>query len=38
MTWDAQNVLGVPPNALPTVRAEVLTFIDQFVQDWTAVH
>ena len=38
MTWDAQNVLGVPPNALMTVRAEVLTFIDQFVQDWAAVH
>ena len=38
MTWDAQNVLGVPPNALTTVRAEVLTFIDQFVQDWAAVH
>ena len=38
MTWDAQNVIGVPPAALPTVRAEVLTFIDQFVQDWAAVH
>jgi hypothetical protein len=38
MTWDAQNVLGVPTAALPTVRAEVLTFIDQFVQDWAAVH
>jgi hypothetical protein len=37
MTWDAQNVIGVPPTGLPTVRAEVLTFIDQFVQDWAAV-
>ncbi|HVH25288.1 MAG TPA: hypothetical protein VM818_00965 [Vicinamibacterales bacterium] len=38
MTWDAQNVLGVPASALQTVRAEVLTFVDQFVKDWAAVH
>jgi hypothetical protein len=38
MTWDAQNVLGVPASALQAVRAEVLTFVDQFVQDWTSVH
>lgn len=38
MTWDAQNVLGVPTSALQTVRAEVLTFVDQFAEDWAAVH
>jgi hypothetical protein len=38
MTWDAQNVLGVPASALQTVRAEVLMFVDQFVEDWAAVH
>jgi hypothetical protein len=38
MTWDAGNVLGVPASGLQTVRAEVLTFIDQFVADWAAVH
>jgi hypothetical protein len=38
MTWDAQNVLGVSASALQTIRAEVLTFVDQFVQDWAAVH
>jgi hypothetical protein len=38
MTWDKQNVVGIPAAALPSVRDEVLTFIDQFVEDWAAVH
>ena len=38
MTWDVHNVLAVPTSGLQSVRAEVLTFIDQFVEDWTRVH
>ena len=38
MTWDIHNVLAVPASDLQSVRAEVLTFIDQFVADWTRVH
>jgi hypothetical protein len=38
MTWDMQNVVGVPAPGLQSVRAEVLTFVDQFVEDWAAVH
>jgi len=38
MTWDVQNVLGVRESAAQSVRAEVLTFVDQFVEDWASVH
>ena len=38
MTWDAHNVLVVQASDLDSVRAEVLTFIDLFVDDWTRVH
>jgi hypothetical protein len=38
MTWDIHNVLAVPAAGLQSVRAEVLTFVDQFVEDWTRVH
>jgi len=38
MTWDAENVVGVATSAVRTVRAEVLTFVDQIVEDWASVH
>jgi len=38
MTWDAHNVLAVPASGLQEIRAEVVAFVDQFVEDWTSVH
>ena len=38
MTWDAENVVGVATAAVQDVRAELLTFVDQFVEDWASVH
>jgi L-serine deaminase len=38
MTWDAHNVVAAPVDGLAAVRAEVATYVDQFVSDWTAVH
>jgi hypothetical protein len=38
MTWEAENVFRVPTAAVQTVGAEVLAFVDQFVEDWAAVH
>ena len=37
-TWDMQNLYVAPADELQSMRAEVVTFVDQFVEDWTRVH
>ena len=38
MTWDTHNVLSVQTSSLQRVRTEIRDYVDQFVQDWRAVH
>ena len=38
MTWDAHNVLVVPPSGVGDLRAEIRAYVEQFIEDWTAVH
>ena len=39
MSWDQQMVMIVPPGGgMQRVHAQVQTLVDQFVQDWRAVH
>jgi hypothetical protein len=38
ITWEAHNVVAAPTNGLAAVRAEILTYVDDFLRDWTAVH
>ena len=39
MTWDQQMVIVVPPGStMQPVHAQVQRLVDQFVQDWRAVH
>ena len=38
MTWDARTVLVVPGNGLASVRSTIGEYVDQFIQDWRAVH
>lgn len=37
MTWDAHNVLGIPAGQLAAVTTEIETYVDRFIEDWTAV-
>jgi hypothetical protein len=37
-TWDLQNVYVVSTAELPAMRAEIVTFVEEFVEDWTSVH
>ncbi len=37
-TWDHDDVLVVPVAQLPSARTVILEFVDDFIQDWKAVH
>jgi hypothetical protein len=38
MTWDARNVLVIPAGSLSEVSVTIDEYLDQFIQDWMAVH
>ena len=38
MTWDAHNVLVVKIRNVARVREIIQEYVDQFIQDWMAVH
>jgi hypothetical protein len=38
MTWDQHTVVFVPPSRLKEVRTVVQSQVEQFVEDWQAVH
>ena len=38
VTWDAHNVLALPAGDLSGLRQELGLFVEQFIDDWQAVH
>ena len=38
MTWDAHNVLHVPPGNFDGLYAEIERYVTLFISDWVAVH
>ena len=38
MTWDAHNVLMTQASNVSALRTELRDYVEQFVDDWTAVH
>jgi hypothetical protein len=38
VTWDAHNVLALPPGDPGGLHRELELYVDQFIDDWRAVH
>jgi len=38
VTWDAHNVLALPPGALGGLNREIEAYVDLLIDDWRAVH